>query len=850
MITIILTYKGLNVYTDNMYTFMRKTNIRNRITALAAALLLLGGMLPLSAAHAENAEIQTQQSGSMTAECTVLFPEELSGKEYRVTDGLVETYQSFKKNDAVTIDLPEGAQGLYLQWYDATTQYTVSQYDASGTALAEENAQPFINAFYPLADGTVRVVITMLNKTILSTLAVYGAGDLPGDVQLWSPSGQGDLLLVASTSVTALDDFFGVIATYACNYDIPTSLVVMSRGTRSAQEELLAALWNVGYINYPYFAGFASENNIYYNQVRNDWGRRPTLDYLRDICELVAPKVLVTHPDDETAFDGAAQFAGEYTARVAGENDVPKLYFVSEAGSTALDVSAPLNGMAGKSVLELAADAFTLCTTRHVYETELIPASAFLLEESLVGEDTAGNNLFENIDTASLSGYVDPTPTPQPTPEPTPVPTEEPTPEPVAITAEPTAAEPENGGLLSGQPSVLFLGALAGAGLILSVFLLLGYGLRKRRGARRNRAVALSLIPFVLCLIAAGALYFYGRMKASMPEEVQETPAPTPTATATPTPEPTPEPTATPEPEPVAASARDEYYRAADDPAEVIITDEENGHWEYRTDTLSILIDRVETEYVNNAGKTYPLVYFIAHIRMRDVNSFGTVQAAANRNGAGAIKPWILARRNKSVLMITGDNLVESDSQYKSILIREGKVFLDSAKCDVLAMYPDMTMRIFSPRETNASELLMDGVRDAFSFGPTLIRDGSITDEDIDHTRRIGNETNPRTGLGMVEPGHFVAIVVDGRQKEYSYGMRLTAFRELFIEQGCVEAYNLDGGVSACMLFMGEQLNHHGNTHVGTIVDTYQRRIPDGLVWGYSEQVPSEDDPIYNRGEG
>ena len=32
--------------------------------------------------------------------------------------------------------------------------------------------------------------------------------------------------------------------------------------------------------------------------------------------------------------------------------------------------------------------------------------------------------------------------------------------------------------------------------------------------------------------------------------------------------------------------------------------------------------------------------------------------------------------------------------------------------------------------------------------------------------------------------------------------------------------------------------------------DTYQRRIPDGLVWGYSDAVPSEDDPIYHRGEG
>jgi len=102
----------------------------------------------------------------------------------------------------------------------------------------------------------------------------------------------------------------------------------------------------------------------------------------------------------------------------------------------------------------------------------------------------------------------------------------------------------------------------------------------------------------------------------------------------------------------------------------------------------------------------------------------------------------------------------------------------------------------------------------------------------------------------MIDPGHFVAIVVDGRQKEYSYGMRLSAFGELFVKEGCVEAYNLDGGVSACMLFMGEQLNHHGNNRVGTIEDTYQRRIPDGLVWGYSDTVPGEDDPIYHRGEG
>lgn len=824
--------------------------------ALGALILLLFSMVPLSAARADAAKIQTEQTGTVTLDCTITLPEPLAGKEQRITDGLVESYQAFEPSQTVQVGLPEGAQGLYLEWYDFTSLYTVSQFDANGAAISEEPAQPFINAYYPIAEGAESVVISMSGKTALSTLAVYGAGELPATVQRWEPAGDSDLLVVASTPYTALDEFFGVISLYGANHDIPTALVVMSRYSRSAQQELLSALWYAGYDTYPYFADFNSVNNSLYNMVRNDWARRPTLDYLKARIADITPTVIVTHAPDETAPDGAAQFAAEYTLRAAEDAGVEKIYSASASGSTALDFNTPLNGCGGRSVTELAAGAFALCTTRHIYETELNPASQFQLVESTVGEDAAGNSLMENIDTATLAGFVDPTPAPTPTPVPTATP--EPAAEPAAQTEQPETNEDATPAGVFQPPKALLI-ALPAAGLVATIYLLLGYGLKRVRGRRRGGAVAVSFLPLLVGLAVSGALYYYSRASAKHEASVQ---TPTPSVSATPeesaVPEENaiqeesaePEPAQEPQAEALAPSASDEFYRKADDPAEVIIVDEENGHWEYRTDTLSILIDRVNTEYTNYGGKTFPLVYFVSHIRMRDVNSFRTVQSAANRNGAGAAKPWLIARRNKAVLMITGDNLTESDTQYKSILIRDGKVFLNSAKCDVLAMYPDMTMRIFSPKETSASELLMDGVRDAFSFGPTMIRNGAYTTEDIDHTPRIGNETNPRTGIGMIEPGHFVAIVVDGRQKEYSYGMRLSAFGELFVQEGCVEAYNLDGGVSACMLFMGEQLNRHGNTRVGTIEDSYQRRIPDGLVWGYSDQVPDEDDPIYHRGEG
>ncbi len=827
-----------------MYKREKTMKLRVRITAAAAAALLVFSLTPCSAARAEIARIQTTQAGTVTEECSITLPEELSEDEYRITDSLVESYQTFTKDQSIGVSLPDGAQGLYLQWYDFTSRYTVSQFDAGGAMLSEEPAQPFINAYYPLAAGAVRVVVAMSGKTSLSTLAVYGAGELPEDVQRWQPADSADLLVVASTPYTAMDEFFGVIATYACNHDIPAALVVMSLSSRSAQEELLAALWHTGFDSYPVFGGFFSENNDYYKTVRNMWGRKTTQVFLQEQVARLQPKIIVTHAADETAPDGAAQFTGEYARVASQDSSVQKLYFAGEGGTTVLDYNTPLNGCGGKTVMELAAEALKLCTTRHLFESELIPVSSFRLEESSAGEDTTGNDLFEHVDPATLGNYVDPTPAPTATPTPAD------TPEPTAAPAEQTAAaEPDRtvASLGVSRPSTALLIVSPAVGLIATIYLFLGYGLKRINGRRRGGAVTVSLLPLLLGLAVSGAVYFFSRTQGA-----EETPVetPVPTASATPEQTATPQPTPEPQEEAVAPSANDNYYRKADDPAEVIVADKENGHWEYRTDTLSILIDRVVTEYTNYGEKTFPLVYFIAHIRMRDVNHFRTVQSADNRNGAGAVKPWVIARRNKAVLMITGDNLTESDTQYKSILIRDGKVFLDSAKCDVLAMYPDMTMRIFSPKETTASELLMDGVRDAFSFGPTLIRDGAYTTADIDHVPRIANETNPRTGIGMIEPGHFVAIVVDGRQKEYSYGMRLSAFGELFVKEGCVEAYNLDGGVSACMLFMGEQLNRHGNKHEGTIADTYQRRIPDGLVWGYSEQVPSEDDTIINDGDG
>jgi len=142
--------------------------------------------------------------------------------------------------------------------------------------------------------------------------------------------------------------------------------------------------------------------------------------------------------------------------------------------------------------------------------------------------------------------------------------------------------------------------------------------------------------------------------------------------------------------------------------------------------------------------------------------------------------------------------------------------------------------------------LLEDGVENAYSFGPTLIDNSIINDQAKFHRVR---RANPRAGIGYLSPGHYIAIVVDGRQKDYSVGMPVWEFADLFATYGCTIAYNLDGGLSAAMIFMGEQLNTHSGKRTGSSSDiSYQRAVPDGLMFGYSEQVPSVDDPVINNG--
>lgn len=117
------------------------------------------------------------------------------------------------------------------------------------------------------------------------------------------------------------------------------------------------------------------------------------------------------------------------------------------------------------------------------------------------------------------------------------------------------------------------------------------------------------------------------------------------------------------------------------------------------------------------------------------------------------------------------------------------------------------------------------GVYNILSFGPALIDDGNIS---VSENEEVGKAmaSNPRTAIGIIDDGHYVFVVSDGRTSE-SEGLSLYELANFMDSLGCTSAYNLDGGGSSTMYFNGKVINNPSNR--GGV----ERSVSDIVYIGY-----------------
>lgn len=291
--------------------------------------------------------------------------------------------------------------------------------------------------------------------------------------------------------------------------------------------------------------------------------------------------------------------------------------------------------------------------------------------------------------------------------------------------------------------------------------------------------------------------------------------APAPSYTYAPTGTPAPAPTISPEAIPLPADDPPESFFTSD---EKVTISPQHDRWTYSGPELYVDIQKVRL-------KSKDLTFFVADIRTKDAGEFTSGYIPGRK------LPGDFAKQYKAVYAQNGD-FCTIEKGMKGILIRGGKVLSNKKAADTMTILPDGTMKIFSPGETTPQKLLDMGVRDAWSFGPTLIRDGVLH---TSYNKYRNHGKNPRSGFGMIEPGHYIGIVVGGRNPGYSVGMTYLEFAKLFQQYGCVQAYCFDGGASSAMVFMGEPMEVKVKM-TGTNKLT-QRRIPDMFILGTSELV-------------
>ena len=165
-----------------------------------------------------------------------------------------------------------------------------------------------------------------------------------------------------------------------------------------------------------------------------------------------------------------------------------------------------------------------------------------------------------------------------------------------------------------------------------------------------------------------------------------------------------------------------------------------------------------------------------------------------------------IAKENNAIFAINGDFYGFRDS---GSVIRNGVLYRSNKRSgsnDVLAVYNDGSFVTMKEENVDAQNLLDSGVLQLFSFGPTLVDNGQISVSANQEVEQSMN-SNPRTAIGMISPLHYVFVVSDGRTSE-SAGLSLAQLAVVMQDAGCQCAYNLDGGGSSTMWFMGDVVNN------------------------------------------
>ncbi len=239
------------------------------------------------------------------------------------------------------------------------------------------------------------------------------------------------------------------------------------------------------------------------------------------------------------------------------------------------------------------------------------------------------------------------------------------------------------------------------------------------------------------------------------------------------------------------------------DPDCYIAEDEANGVKQgYQDESLTVTVERV---------KVGDSTFNVARIKIADPSQLRTGLSSKLNSKNKTNKISAMAEGYNAVVAIGGDYFSDAKNGY---IVRQYEEFRKSPKSVYDMLLIDQKGDFHLVLQSDATELkaLLSSEEltfpNIFNFGPALIKDGVLL-EAPEYYVKNGNRYNikdtsePRCAIGQMGELEYMFVVVDGRRKD-SDGCSTDELAQWMHEQGCIQAYNLDGGNSALMWFGGE----------------------------------------------
>ena len=732
-----------------------------------------------------------------------------AGKVKAITDGSYKSFweSSSRKEPWVVISSDKPIYGLYLCFQKIPDTYVIQKASGEDWVTVAEGGNPrYHHVFFEL-DGLkkIRILSTMEKKNVMGFNEIYafGQGEVPDWVQRWeAPVEKADLLFLIAHPDDELLFTGGAIPTYAVEKRKSVEVAYLSFSNTTRRSEALNGLWAMGVRNYPVFGPFAdryAKTGKLKDAYAEAGGKQKVFDWVNELYRRFRPEVVVTHaengeyghPQHKMIADAAKECFTQSadasqspdSAQEYGTWQVRKLYlhqYGEEAEQTVLDWDQPLNAFNGKTGAELAAEAFAL----HVSQKGMGAGKGAKFKEFKV--ETTGKNDYPYDHFGLQNTTVGP---------------DEARNDFLEHIDEAAGTEASDG-----QPEM-------------------------------TETTAESEMPE-----EAETVDETKTAEATEPEQAEET-----ESTESGETEEKPEAEAEePETGSFAVVTPPEWAdvtlneRGFIDEGEYIYADDENGRYFFANQTLRIQIVRTLEE----PDPKHPFYCFTADIWCDTAAGELPVTVYNDPEKPKSGKEFMrnIALNNKVVFATTTDYYIYriKQSYPTGIEVRNGEVIFDDPHkleykwgsmptYETLALYQDGHADSLPNKEKSAEEYVSEGATQVYSFGPCLVKNGELTE----YSKSLCNNSyNPRLAIGVVENGHYVVVMCEGRVKR-SKGVQMARLAQMMLERGCSLAVNMDGGQSAAVSFMGHQLN---------VVWSQQpngREQADILAFGTSEQVGS-----------